>query len=84
MPMSARRARPLDPGRAMPIGELDRVVLDESVDTPNGPLPNGARGTVVLVWRGGEAIEVEFTEPFQALVMLRPDQIRAVPAASDR
>lgn len=56
--------------------ELDRLVLDEEVDTADGLLPRGAEGTVVLVWRNGEAFEVEFTRPFPALVILKPNQVR--------
>jgi hypothetical protein len=31
-------------------------------------LPAGTRGTVVGVWHGGRAYEVEFTQPFECLV----------------
>lgn len=58
------------------VRELDQIVLDEDVASETGRVPRGARGTVVLVWRDGEAFEVEFTSPFAALVMVGPNQIR--------
>jgi type III restriction enzyme len=50
--------------------ELDEVALAVPVqDIVSGrELPAGAHGTVVGVWRGGRAYEVEFTEPFECLV----------------
>lgn len=41
------------------IAELDRVILTE--DLPKYGLKTGDIGTVVLIHRGGEGYEVEFT-----------------------
>jgi type III restriction enzyme len=59
--------------------ELDEVELTVPVhDTMSGrELPAGARGTVVGVWRGGRAYEVEFTEPFASLVTVQAEGLTA-------
>ena len=63
------------------IDELDRVVLTR--DVPEKRLKAGDVGTVVLVYKGGEAYEVEFMtlggDTF-ALETLRADALRAVRA----
>lgn len=63
----------------MGIEELDRVVLTERLDELG--LEPGDIGTVVLVHRGGEGCEVEFTtldgETF-AVTTLLPSQMRAI------
>ena len=62
--------------------ELDVVALREPFAlSRDASLPRGARGTVVGVWGGGQAYEVEFTEPFTALVTLRPSQVRRAATA---
>jgi hypothetical protein len=50
--------------------ELDDVALAVSTFVPaiGRELLSGTRGTVVEVWRGGEAYEVEFFAPFDCLV----------------
>ncbi len=59
------------------IEELDRVVLLH--DLPGKKLKAGDVGTVVMVYKGGEAFEVEFMtlsgETF-ALETLRADEVR--------
>ena len=59
------------------IEELDRVVLTH--DLPGRKLKAGDVGTVVMVYKGGEAFEVEFMtlsgETF-ALETLRADEVR--------
>ncbi len=59
------------------IEELDRVVLLH--DLPGKKLKAGDAGTVVMVYKGGEAFEVEFMtlsgETF-ALETLRADGVR--------
>lgn len=62
--------------------ELDVVALREPFALSGiASLPCGAEGTVVGVWGGGQAYEVEFTEPVAALVTLRPSQVRRAAAA---
>ena len=60
------------------IEELDRVVLMH--DLPGRKLKAGDVGTVVMIYKGGEAFEVEFMtlsgETF-ALETLRADEVRA-------
>lgn len=75
--LSSDAGRPLKPPPGL--NNLDCVVLGEEVDTGAGRLPRGARGTIVLVWRDGDAFEVEFSNPFPALVTLRPNQVRLAP-----
>jgi hypothetical protein len=50
--------------------ELAEVALAVPVHdkTSGRNLPAGAHGTVVGVWQGGRAYEVEFSEPFACLV----------------
>lgn len=56
--------------------ELDIVALREPFPlSGNASLPRGAEGTIVGIWGGGQAYEVEFTEPVAALVTLQPFQI---------
>jgi hypothetical protein len=65
-------------GAAM-IKELDDVVL--RVDLPQAGLAAGDVGTVVLVHRGGDGFEVEFTAlngETVAVVTLRANEVRPV------
>lgn len=55
--------------------ELTRVQLLTAVNAEGGKLPAGASGTVVHRYHAGQAFEVEFVEPFWALVTLEPEQI---------
>jgi hypothetical protein len=59
--------------------ELDDVALAAPVyvKAMNRELPTGARGTVVGVWRGGDAFEVEFTKPFECLITVRAEGLAA-------
>ena len=59
------------------MNELDVVVLTE--DIPEHGLKAGDSGTIVFVYRDGEAYEVEFiarTGETVALVSLLPSQVR--------
>lgn len=58
------------------IEELSRVALAVAVRTEDGELPAGATGTVVGVYRQGEAYEIEFTQPFHTVATVMPDAIR--------
>jgi hypothetical protein len=40
-------------------------------------LPAGAHGTVVGVWQGGRAYEVEFSEPFECLVTVPAERLHS-------
>lgn len=68
--------RPTDTGAHEPIEELTRVVLSKPVETEDGVLPAGSMGTVVGVYRGGVAYEVEFAKPFHTVATVMPDAIR--------
>jgi Domain of unknown function (DUF4926) len=63
------------------IEQLDRVVLTR--DVPDRKLKAGDVGTVVMIYQGGEAYDVEFTtlggDSF-ALETLRRDDVRPVRA----
>jgi len=58
-----------------PLPELSVVALLHPVECKGGVLPEGGKGTVVPVYRGGEHYEVEFAEPFPCAVTLRRDDI---------
>ena len=59
--------------------ELDEVILARPVDVRDlgKELPAGARGTVVDVWQGGRAYEVEFAAPFACLVTVPAEGLAA-------
>jgi hypothetical protein len=59
--------------------ELDEVALARAVFVKDAgkELPAGARGTVVGVWHGGRAYEVEFSKPFPCLVTVPPESLAA-------
>lgn len=56
--------------------ELSRATLAQDLTVAEGHLPAGATGTIVGVYRSGEAYEMEFTAPFHAVVTVRPDDLR--------
>lgn len=57
--------------------ELSLVTLKRAVDLEGGRLPVGSRGTVVAGYRDGVGLEVEFFEPFHAVVTLEVDDLAA-------
>ena len=58
--------------------ELSVVEVVCAVETDDGQrVPAGTRGTVVAVYGGGEAYEVEFARPVVGNTTLRPDVLRA-------
>ena len=59
-----------EPHSKVMFDELDDVTLAAPVHVASldRDLPAGAHGTVVGVWHGGRAYEVEFSEPFECLV----------------
>ena len=68
--------RPLRPG-ALP--ELARVALLRAATTDDGAeVPIGSEGTIVAIWAGGEAYEVEFAEPVAGLATVDADGVRAL------
>jgi hypothetical protein len=59
--------------------DLDDVALLAPVTLDDGStIPVGCEGTVVGVWRGGEAFFVEFPEPEGAVATVRPQDLRRV------
>ncbi|MCJ2102230.1 DUF4926 domain-containing protein [Methylobacterium sp. E-046] len=66
-----------DPGAAL--RDLDDVVVLASVVTDDGEtIPAGTEGTIVGVWKDGEAFFVEFAEPEGALATVRPINLRRI------
>ena len=64
-----------DPGAAF--RELDDVAVLEPVVTDDGDtIAAGTEGTIVGVWKDGEAFFVEFAEPDGALATVRPVHLR--------
>lgn len=61
-------------GASVGVVELSRVRTRAAVDVAGRELPGGSVGTVVHVYAGRDACEVEFTQPFQAVVTLAMDQ----------
>ena len=59
--------------------ELDEVSLTRPVRIQDigRELPAGARGTIVGVWQGGRAYEVEFAKPFPCLVTVPSESLSA-------
>src|ERR1700728_299880 len=59
--------------------ELDDVTLaaPAHVASLDQDLPAGAHGTVVGIWQGGRAYEVEFSEPFECLVTVPAEGLRS-------
>ena len=62
-----------------PIEELSRVTLLRDASTDDETIvPSGSTGTILSVYRGGEAYCVEFTSPVQAEIILENDAIRLI------
>jgi hypothetical protein len=62
--------------------DLDRVALMSAATSDDGDvLPPGSEGTIVSVYRGGEAYVIEFPTPVGALATLRPEDIKLVECA---
>ncbi|AWN50257.1 DUF4926 domain-containing protein [Methylobacterium terrae] len=60
--------------------DLDQVLVTLPVTTDEGDrIPAGTEGTVVAVWRGGAADEVEFAQPPGVLAPVAADDL--VPVA---
>jgi hypothetical protein len=57
--------------------ELDDVVVLAPVVSDDGDtIPVGREGTILGVWREGEAFFVEFAEPEGAIATVRPQDLR--------
>jgi len=57
--------------------ELAPVTLKRPIEAEGRRLPAGGRGTVVAAYRDGIGFEVEFFEPFHAVVTLEADDLAA-------
>lgn len=68
------------PPSAQRIEEFQCVRLLGQYVADEGTLHPGAIGTVVHVHRGGEAYEVEFTQPFQSVLTLTAAEIAPLAA----
>ena len=65
------------------IEELDRVELLANVlGDDQVTVPAGSVGTVVAIWAGGAAFEVEFTQPVDALATVDAALLRVVGRAT--
>jgi hypothetical protein len=59
--------------------DLDRVALKAAAVTDDGvTMEAGSEGTIVGVWRDGEAYEVEFAEPAGALATVEATDLLLV------
>ena len=69
----------LQPG-ALP--ELSVVALVRPATTDDGiDMPTGSEGTIVGIWAGGEAYEVEFVEPVPGLATVEASGLRLLSSA---
>ena len=75
--MASRAARSSE---TPPIAELEVVRLRAPAETESGTVPTGAEGTVVHVYRRGEAFEVEFDSPFHVVATLMAATVERAPA----
>jgi len=66
---------PLVPGRRF--AELSVVALTHAVEAGGQWLPSGSRGTVVAAYADGVGYEVEFEQPFHAVVTLSAGDLAA-------
>ncbi|XYD12642.1 DUF4926 domain-containing protein (plasmid) [Methylobacterium sp. NMS12] len=63
---------------AQPFEELAVVATLREVSTDEGlAVPAGTEGTIVMVYDGGKAYEVEFTAPVVGLATVWADGLRA-------
>ncbi len=58
-----------------PRAELSRVTLAHNVESESGVIPAGSCGTIMHVYPGGPAYEVEFTSPIHAVATVKADDI---------
>lgn len=59
-----------------PIGELDVVTVLVPVETDEGEtVAAGSEGTVVAIWAGGAAFDVEFDQPITGLATIRGENL---------
>ncbi|MGU3286341.1 DUF4926 domain-containing protein [Methylobacterium mesophilicum] len=59
--------------------DLDRVALRAHAITDDGvTMEPGTEGTIVGIWRDGEAYEVEFARPMGALATVEASDLRLV------
>lgn len=76
--VDSRSAQDRAPAGAL-FRELDRVrTLADVVGEDGEAVPAGSTGTVVAIWDGGAAFDVEFTRPVEALAALSPDTLTLV------
>ncbi len=56
--------------------EYSRVELAYGVESPDGWVPAGTTGTVVHIYPGDVAYEVEFTRPVQTVATVKASFLR--------
>ncbi|WP_267428568.1 DUF4926 domain-containing protein [Methylobacterium sp. GC_Met_2] len=67
-----------DPAAHPLFAELSVVEVLRTVETDDGlPVPAGSHGTVVAIYGGGKAYEVEFARPVIGNCTLSADTLRA-------
>jgi hypothetical protein len=62
---------------ARDFAELSVVTLKKSIDVKGRSLPAGTKGTIVAAYSDGIGYEVEFFEPFHAVVTLEGNDLSA-------
>jgi hypothetical protein len=77
--MSARAYQFRQDDSRSDLRDLDRAALTAAVVSDDGDaLPPGTEGTIVSVYRDGEAYVVEFPMPLGALATVRPDDLKLI------
>ena len=66
----------------LPLAELSRVTVSSAVPADEGYLPAGSYGTIVHVYKGGRAYEVEFELPFHCVLTLEGRLVHEVSGIS--
>lgn len=59
----------------MAYDELSVITTKNDIIRTDGIIPAGSIGTIVHVYAGGKAYEVEFCSPFQAVVTIEPESL---------
>ena len=69
---------PAVPARPRVFKDLERVRLTCDVSSQQGTLPKGSTGTILMVFAEGEAYEIEFTRPVEAIVTVKSGDLEPV------
>ena len=69
---------PAVPAQPRVFKDLERVRLTRDVSSQLGTLPKGSTGTILMVFAEGEAYEIEFARPVEAMVTVKAGDLEPV------